>query len=105
MLMPGNQDLTAAEVRLLTMAVGREFKLRNALAPVRGDFDVILVDCPPSLNMLTLNALVAGDSVMGPMQCEYYALEGLPALVQTTDQIKGSANPGLEIDGLLRTMF
>jgi chromosome partitioning protein len=105
MMMPGNQDLTAAEVRLLTMAVGREFKLRNALAPVRSDFDVILVDCPPSLNMLTLNALVAADSVMVPMQCEYYALEGLTALMQTIEQIKESINPELEIEGLLRTMF
>ncbi len=105
MMMPGNQDLTAAEVRLLTMAVGREFKLRNALAPVRNDFDVILIDCPPSLNMLTLNALVAADSVMVPMQCEYYALEGLTALMQTIEQIKESINPELEIEGLLRTMF
>jgi chromosome partitioning protein len=105
MLMPANQDLTAAEVRLLTMTVGREFKLRNALAPVRGDFDIILVDCPPSLNMLTLNALVAADSVMVPMQCEYYALEGLTALMQTVEQIKESINPVLEIEGLLRTMF
>ena len=105
MLMPGNQDLTAAEVRLLTMNVGREFKLRNAIAPVRDDFDVILVDCPPSLNMLTLNALVAADSVMVPMQCEYYALEGLTSLMQTIEQIKDSINPVLEIEGLLRTMF
>jgi chromosome partitioning protein len=105
MLMPANQDLTAAEVRLLTMTVGREFKLRNAIAPVREDFDVILVDCPPSLNMLTLNALVAADSVMVPMQCEYYALEGLTALMQTVEQIKDSINPVLEIEGLLRTMF
>ena len=104
-LMPGNQDLTAAEVRLLTMMAGREFKLRNALKPIREDYDVILIDCPPSLNMLTLNALVAADSVMVPMQCEYYALEGLSALVQTIDQIKGSINPELEIEGLLRTMF
>ena len=104
-LMPGNQDLTAAEVRLLTMMAGREFKLRNALKPVREDYDVILIDCPPSLNMLTLNALVAADSVMVPMQCEYYALEGLSALVQTIEQIKGSINPELEIEGLLRTMF
>ena len=105
MMMPANQDLTTAEVRLLTMAVGREFKLRNALAPVRNDFDVILIDCPPSLNMLTLNALVAADSVMVPMQCEYYALEGLTALMQTIEQIKESINPELEIEGLLRTMF
>jgi chromosome partitioning protein len=105
MLMPANQDLTAAEVRLLTMLTGREFKLRNALQPIRANFDVILIDCPPSLNMLTLNALVAADSVMVPMQCEYYALEGLSALVQTIDQIRGSINPHLEIEGLLRTMF
>jgi len=105
MLMPGNQDLTAAEVRLLTMASGREFKLRNAIKPVRENFDVILIDCPPSLNMLTLNALVAADSVMVPMQCEYYALEGLSALVQTIDHVSGSINPDLEIEGLLRTMF
>jgi len=69
-----NQDLTAAEVRLLGMITGREFKLRNALKPVREAFDVIFIDCPPALNMLTLNALVAADSVMVPMQCEYYAL-------------------------------
>ena len=105
MLMPSNQDLTAAEVRLLTMVAGREFKLRNALAPVREDFDVILIDCPPSLNMLTLNALVAADSVMVPMQCEYYALEGLTALMQTIEQIRESINADLEIEGLLRTMF
>jgi chromosome partitioning protein len=66
---------------------------------------VILIDCPPSLNMLTLNALVAADSVMVPMQCEYYALEGLTALMQTVEQIKDSINPALEVEGLLRTMF
>ena len=105
MLIPANQDLTAAEVRLLTMMAGREFKLRNALKPVRDSFDVILIDCPPALNMLTLNALVAADSVMVPMQCEYYALEGLSSLVQTIEQIRSSINPDLEIEGLLRTMF
>src|SRR5579871_2796422 len=105
MLMPANQDLTAAEVRLLTMAVGREFKLRNALQSMRAQFDVILIDCPPSLNMLTLNALVAADSVMVPMQCEYYALEGLTALMQTVEQIRDTINPPLEIEGLLRTMY
>jgi chromosome partitioning protein len=104
-LLPANQDLTVAEVRLLTMMAGREFKLRNALRPIREDFDVILIDCPPSLNMLTLNALVAADSVMVPMQCEYYALEGLTALMQTIEQIRASINPELEIEGLLRTMF
>ena len=105
MLLPANQDLTAAEVRLLTMITGREFKLRNALKPIREDFDVILIDCPPSLNMLTLNALVAADSVMVPMQCEYYALEGLSALMQTFEQVRASINTELEIEGLLRTMF
>jgi len=87
------------------MPAGREFKLRTALQPVREDFDIVLVDCPPSLNMLTLNALVAADSVMVPMQCEYYALEGLTALMQTIDHIRDSINPDLEIEGLLRTMF
>jgi chromosome partitioning protein len=105
MLMPSNQDLTAAEVRLLTMSAGREFRLRNALKPIRDDFDVILIDCPPSLNMVTLNALVAADSVMVPMQCEYYALEGLSALMQTIEQVKDNINPDLQIEGLLRTMF
>jgi chromosome partitioning protein len=105
MLLPANPDLTVAEVRLLTMNVGREFKLRTALKPIRENFDVILIDCPPSLNMLTLNALVAADSVMVPMQCEYYALEGLSALTQTIEQIRGSLNAELQIEGLLRTMF
>jgi chromosome partitioning protein len=105
MLLPSNQDLTAAEVRLLTETPGREFKLRNALQPIREDFDVVFIDCPPSLNMLTLNALVAADSIMVPMQCEYYALEGLSALMQTFEQIRGSINTDLEIEGLLRTMF
>jgi chromosome partitioning protein len=105
MLLPANPDLTVAEVRLLTMNVGREFKLRAALKPIRENFDVILIDCPPSLNMLTLNALVAADSVMVPMQCEYYALEGLSALTQTIEQIRGSLNADLQIEGLLRTMF
>jgi chromosome partitioning protein len=104
-LLPANQDLTAAEVQLLTMTVGRELRLRNALKPVRDDYDVILIDCPPSLNMLTVNALVAADSVLVPMQCEYYALEGLSALVGTIGQIRDSVNPPLEIEGILRTMF
>jgi chromosome partitioning protein len=104
-LLPANQDLTAAEVRLLMMAEGREFRLREALRPARERFDVILIDCPPSLNMLTLNALVAADSVMVPMQCEYYALEGLSALMQTIEQVRASINPGLELEGLLRTMY
>src|ERR1700720_3541339 len=104
-LLPANQDLTAAEVRLLTLPIGREIKLRQALAPKRADFDIILIDCPPALNMLTVNALVAADSVLIPMQCEYYALEGLSALLPTVEQIRVAANPQLSIEGVLRTMF
>jgi chromosome partitioning protein len=104
-LLPANQDLTAAEVRLLTLPIGREIKLRQALAPKRADFDIILIDCPPALNMLTVNALVAADSVLIPMQCEYYALEGLTALLSTVEQIRVAANPGLIVEGVLRTMF
>jgi chromosome partitioning protein len=104
-LLPSNQDLTAAEVRLLTMMAGRETKLRNAVAPLRESYDVILIDCPPALNMLTVNSLVAADSVLIPMQCEYYALEGLSALVATIEQIKAAVNEPLEIEGILRTMF
>jgi chromosome partitioning protein len=104
-LMPSNQDLTAAEVRLLTTMAGREIKLRNALRPIYNQYEVILIDCPPALNMLTLNALVAAQSVLIPMQCEYYALEGLSALVGTIEQIKASVSPNLEIEGILRTMF
>jgi chromosome partitioning protein len=104
-LLPANQDLTAAEVRLLTMMAGRETKLRNAIASVRESFDVILIDCPPALNMLTVNSLVAADSVLIPMQCEYYALEGLSALLATVEQIRGAVNETLELEGILRTMF
>jgi chromosome partitioning protein len=104
-LLPANQDLTAAEVRLLGMTVGREIKLRNALANVRESFDVILIDCPPALNMLTVNSLVAADSVLIPMQCEYYALEGLSALIGTVEQIRDAVNPQLQLEGILRTMF
>jgi len=105
MLLPSNQDLTAAEVKLLTMSAGREFKLRNALRPIREQFDVILVDCPPALNMVTLNALVAADSVLVPMQCEYYALEGLNSLLGTINRVKAALRPGLELEGLVLTMF
>jgi chromosome partitioning protein len=103
-LMPANQDLVAAEVELMGKA-GCESRLRDALQPIRDQFDMVLVDCPPALNMLTVNALVAADGVLIPMQCEYYALEGLTALVDTIEQIKAGPNPGLEIDGILRTMF
>ncbi len=104
-LLPANQDLTSAEVRLLTQTVGRETRLRRALEPARAAYDVILIDCPPALNMLTVNALVAADSVLIPMQCEYYALEGLSALLGTVEQIRAAVNPPLEIEGILRTMF
>jgi chromosome partitioning protein len=104
-LLPANQDLTAAEVQLLAMSAGRETRLKNALASVQGSFDVIVIDSPPALNLLTVNALVAADSVLIPMQCEYYALEGLSALLSTIEQIKAAANPQLAIEGILRTMF
>ncbi|MBT8144822.1 MAG: AAA family ATPase, partial [Gammaproteobacteria bacterium] len=103
-LLPGNDDLTAAEVKLIN-EFGRETRLRKALEPVRDRFDYIFIDCPPSLNMLTVNALTAANGVLIPMQCEYYALEGLTALLETVDQIKQAVNPGLEINGILRTMF
>ncbi len=103
-IIPGNADLTAAEVELLKMGEGQH-SLRRALAPVVDNYDYILIDCPPSLNMLTVNALVAATSVMIPMQCEYYALEGLSALLGTIESIRSSLNPGLQIEGLLRTMF
>ncbi len=103
-VLPGNQSLTLAEVELVTQAE-REFRLRDALAPISGDYDYILVDCPPSLNMLTVNALAAAEGVLIPMQCEYYALEGLTALLGTIEQIRGGANPRLQLHGILRTMF
>ena len=103
-LIPGNGDLTAAEITLLTTDK-REGRLRDALLEVRGNYDYILIDCPPSLNMLTLNALTAADGVFIPMQCEYYALEGLSALVATVERLKQTVNPKLEIEGLLRTMY
>src|ERR1019366_396478 len=99
-VLPSNQDLTAAEVRLLTAGEHREQRLRVALEPIRNDYDLILIDCPPALNMLAVNALVAADSVLIPMQCEYYALEGLSALVATIEQIRATANPSLAIEGI-----
>lgn len=104
-LMPGNEALTVAEVRLLELEQ-REYRLRGALRGTLGaQYDYVFIDCPPSLNMLTLNGLVAADSVIIPTQCEYYALEGLSALMQTIERVRQSANPGLRIEGLLRTMF
>ena len=104
-ILPTNPDLTAAEVRLLAAEQGRELRLREALLPVRADYDLIFIDCPPSLNMLTVNALVAANTVLIPMQCEYYALEGLSALMSTIEQIRAAANPGLALEGILRTMY
>ena len=103
-LLPANPDLTAAEVRLL-QEIGREMKLRQALEPVSSIYDYILIDCPPSINMLTLNALTAANGVLIPIQCEYYALEGLSSLLETVRQIRNSVNPNIEIEGLLRTMY
>lgn len=102
-LVPANGDLTVAEVRLMEEE-RREYRLRDALAPVAG-YEHILVDCPPSLNLLTVNGLVAADGVVIPMQCEYYALEGLTALMRTIESIQRGPNPKLRISGLLRTMF
>jgi chromosome partitioning protein len=103
-ILPGNSDLTVAEVRLL-QEIGREMRLRQALEPVRGLYDYILIDCPPTINMLTVNALTAADSALIPIQCEYYALEGLSALLETIKQVRNTVNHGLRIQGLLRTMF
>ena len=102
-IMPGNEELTLSEVKLL-QEIGREMKLRNSLEVVKMNYDFILIDCPPSINMLTVNALTASDGVLIPMQCEYYALEGLSSLINTIDQIKMTVNPQLELYGLLRTM-
>jgi chromosome partitioning protein len=103
-LLPGNSDLTAADVHLLEMD-NREFRLKQAIQELIPEYDYIFIDCPPALNMLSINAMVAAGSVLIPMQCEYYALEGLTALLSTVDQIKESLNPGLHIEGLLRTMY
>ncbi|MGI9290590.1 MAG: ParA family protein [Gammaproteobacteria bacterium] len=103
-MIPASPDLTAAEVRLL-QEIGREMKLRTALESVEGMFEYVFIDCPPTINMLTLNALTAAHGVLIPIQCEYYALEGLSALLETVKQIRNSINPQLEIEGLLRTMY
>ena len=103
-VLPSNSDLTAAEVSLLQVDE-REYRLKKALEKVAHQYAWIIIDCPPSLNMLTLNALTAANSVLIPMQCEYYALEGLASLLETIEQVRNSVNPGLEIEGLLRTMY
>ncbi len=103
-LVAANSDLTAAEVELMSLE-RREQRLRDALAAVEADYDYTLIDCPPSLNILTLNAFVAADSVLVPIQCEYYALEGLSALLDTIEGVRESVNPALTVEGLLRTMY
>jgi chromosome partitioning protein len=103
-ILPANSDLTGAEVGLLD-EIGRELRLRMALEPVLGDYSYVIVDCPPSLNMLTVNALVAAEGVIIPTQCEYFALEGISALMDTVEKIRRILNPRLRIEGLLRTMF
>ena len=102
-LLPANGHLTAAEVALLEEDMGPK-RLRKVLKKVRSQYDAIVIDCPPTLNMLTLNALTAADGIIVPVQCEYFALEGLSALMGTVDTIQDQLNPGLHIDGLLRTM-
>jgi chromosome partitioning protein len=103
-ILPSNSDLTAAEVSLIEFQ-DRHSRLRQELENIKDRYHYILIDCPPSLNMLTLNAMVAAQSVMIPMQCEYYALEGLTALLETVNKIQSSVNPELTVEGLLRTMF
>ena len=103
-LLPSNSDLTAAEVELIKVNQ-KEARLRLALTQLHQDYDFVLIDCPPSLNMLTVNALVCAHSVLVPMQCEYYALEGISALLNTVKFIKHSLNPELVIEGILRTMY
>ena len=103
-LLAANADLTGAEVALMD-ELAREVRLKQALETVKDDYDFVFIDCPPSLNMLTVNALVAAGSVIIPMQCEYYALEGLTALLATIEKIRKYLNPDLKVEGLLRTMY
>jgi chromosome partitioning protein len=103
-LIPSTRDLVGAEIELVG-AGERESVLRNALAPIRDDYDFILVDCPPSLGLLTLNTLTAADSVLIPIQCEFYALEGLSQLLNTVRLVQKGLNPSLEIEGVLLTMY
>ncbi len=103
-VLPSNGDLTAAEVRLLELD-HRERRLKNALAAIPGRYDYVIIDCPPTLNMLTLNGLVAANGLIIPMQCEYFALEGLSALLNTVAQVSASVNPELVIEGIVRTMY
>ncbi len=103
-LLPSNSDLVAAEAQLFTMEE-REFRLKSLLDEQSENYDYMIIDCPPSLNMLTINALVAAQGVLIPMQCEYYALEGLAALMDTIEKIAEHLNPELHIEGIIRTMY
>jgi len=103
-VLPANRDLAGAEVEMVELE-HRETRLKSALAHVAHEYDFILLDCPPALNLLTVNGLVAADAVLIPMQCEYYALEGLSDLINTIKKVRQHLNPQLEIEGLLRTMF
>ena len=103
-LVPANRELAGAEVELVEME-HRETQLKEALGAVASEYEFILIDCPPALSLLTVNGLTAAQAVMIPMQCEYYALEGLSDLVQTIKKVRGHLNPTLEIEGLLRTMY
>ncbi len=103
-LVAANGDVTAAEIKLMEV-FAREVRLKNALAAVRDNYDFIFIDCPPSLNLLTINAMAAADSVLVPMQCEYFALEGLTALMDTISKLAAVVNDKLKIEGLLRTMY
>ena len=103
-LLPSRMELAGAEVELVTL-LAREQRLKNAIAPVRQDFDYIFVDCPPSLGLLTLNALTMADTLLVPIQCEYYALEGLSQLMNTVKLIRRSLNPKLEVEGVVLTMY
>ncbi|EIL88718.1 MULTISPECIES: ParA family protein [Rhodanobacter] len=103
-LLPGNGDLTAAELKLMD-ALARESRLKEQLAKIADKYQTILIDCPPSLHLLTLNALTAADGLLIPVQCEYFALEGLSSLLETVKAVRQRLNPALEIEGLLRTMY
>jgi chromosome partitioning protein len=103
-LLPGSPDLVGVEVDLATTAA-RESRLREALAPIRARFRYLVIDCPPSLGLLTLNALVAAEGALIPLQCEYFALEGLAQLVRTLDAVRARVNPALEIEGIVFTLF
>jgi chromosome partitioning protein len=103
-LLPGNGDLTAAELKLMD-AIARESRLKDALSKIADRYDIVLIDCPPSLHLLTLNALTAATGLLIPVQCEYFALEGLSSLLDTVKAVRQRLNPALEIEGLLRTMY